>query len=526
MFAMHEHGRGLAIALLGMVVVARSLITFGQSVPVRPVGQANPKDIPPTPYISRAEDCVKCHSHPEDWKQEEVICRMNESLTWWREDKHRKAFESLIIPDSRARAIGTRLGIDVTTHRACLACHSVIDWTTGDPNAPGAKDPIPMLGFDRASNGVSCVACHGAFREWVLEHQLYRDPSWRKHSRQDKERLKGMLDLWDPVTRAAKCVSCHVGKSNEDKVLTHAMYAAGHPQLPGIEVFTFSQAMPRHWEYLGEKLKQRGNMKPEVQQATKNNFDLGRLEHTEMVAVSGIVVFRESLTLLVAQADLKGKANPSWPELSSFDCSACHHDLKAPGWRQARAVGGTHGRPTLPSWPTALVRIGVVAADPKKAPLRLKEFESKLRDLQTAITSKPFGDSVMTLAAANVLIAWANPIVADLSRVKIDRPLALELLDRTLEEAQRRKPDFDTARQLHWAYRAIYEELEPKVDPHAPVPALLSAIDTEFSFGLPSAGLQEPIEKTIASRLKASAVYDPDKFLVRFLKLRSQPQLK
>jgi hypothetical protein len=238
------------------------------------------------------------------------------------------------------------------------------------------------------------------------------------------------------------------------------------------------------------------------------------------------VLFRETLTLLVAQTDLKEKADPSWPELSSFDCSACHHDLKAPGWRQARAVGGTPGRPTVPSWPTALVRLGVVAADPKMAPLRLQEFESKLRDLQKAITAKPFGDSVMTLAAANVLIAWANPIIADLSRVKIDRRSALELLDRTIEEAQWRKPDFDTARQLYWAYRAIYEELEPNVDPQAPVPALVSGIDAEFSFGLPSAGLQEPIEKTIASRLKAGADYDPDKFMARFLKLPNQAHLK
>ncbi len=363
---MHRHRRGIAVVVLGLLTLASGLMTFGQPGPVRPARDANPKDIPPSPYISRAEDCIKCHSHPEDWKQEDVICRMNESLIWWREDKHRKAFESFIIPHSRAQEIGTRLGIDVTTHRACLACHSVMDWTTGDPNVPGAKDPIPMPGFDRGSNGVSCVACHGAFKEWVLEHQLYRDPSWRKLGRQDKERLKGMLDLWNPVTRAAKCLSCHVGKADEDKVLTHAMYAAGHPPLPGIEVFTFSQATPRHWEYSGEKLERLGNMKPEVQKAIKRTFDLERLEHTELVAVSAIVLFRESLTLLVAQTDLKGKASPSWPELSSFDCLACHHDLKAPAWRQARAVDGTPGRPTLPSWPTALVRLGVVAADPKR----------------------------------------------------------------------------------------------------------------------------------------------------------------
>ena len=444
---------------------------------------------------------------------------MNESLIWWREDKHRKAFESFLVPNSRAREIGTRLGIDVTTHRACLACHSIIDWKTGDPNGPGAKDPIPMPGLDRGSNGVSCVACHGAFKEWGVEHQLYRDPSWRKHSRKDKELLKGMLDLWNPVTRAANCMSCHVGKADEDKVLTHAMYAAGHPPLPGIEVFTFSQAMPRHGEFLGEKLSRLGNKKPEVQKAIKRNFDLGRLEHTELVAASGPVLLRETLSLLVAQADPQGKTKSPWPDFASFDCSACHHDLKTPGWRQARAGGGTPGRPPVPSWPTALVRLGVLAADPREAPMRLQEFELKLRNLQNAVTVKPFGDSVMTLAAANALIAWADPIIADLSQVKIDRASAFGLLDRTIEEAQCSKPDYDTARQLFWAYRVIFEELEPKVDPKAPVHVLLSGIDAEFAFGLPSAGMQEPIEKTLSYRLKAIANYDPDKFLAFFLKL-------
>ncbi len=110
--------------------------------------------------------------------------------------------------------------------------------------------------------------------------------------------------------------------------------------------------------------------------------------------------------------------------------------------------------------------------------------------------------------------------------MKIDRPRAHELLDRTIEEAQWRKPDFDTARQLYWAYRAIYEELEPKPDPQAPVPALLSGIDAEFSFGLPSAVLREPIDKSIASRLKAGADYDPNKFMARFLKLPNQAHSK
>jgi hypothetical protein len=519
MFTRQAQLRGAASVILGLVLSVQSLIAIGQAVPAAPSGNQPPKEPPPTPYITTAEDCFICHSHPKDYEEAQVICRMNESLTWKGIDKHAKAFESFLTENSRAQDIGKRLGIDVTKHRPCLACHSVIDWQKDTPNAPAGKDPIPMPGFDRRLNGVSCVACHGAFSEWTLQHQQYRRPAWRNLSRQEKQGLKGMLDLWNPVTRAAKCVSCHVGKSSEDKVITHQMYAAGHPPLPGIEVFTFSNAMPRHWEYLGEKLNRIKNKKPEVRKAIERNFNRGRLEKTELVAASGLVLLREWLDRFTAQTDARAGANLPWPDYANFDCSACHHDLATPGWRQSRGKSGPVGRPLAPIWPSALVELGVVAANPAQAATRLKEFDQKLHKLEEAISVRPFGDKDQSAAAATALICWAEPIVAELTNARIDCAAALGLLDRILQVAQSKKPDYDAARQLYWAYRAIYEELEPKVDPKAPIPALLAAIDVEFAFGLPSAGQQELIENTLARRLKASASFDPDKFLARFLKL-------
>ena len=64
-----------------------------------------------------------------------------------------------------------------------------------------------------------------------------------------------MTDLWDPIVRVRTCVSCHVGNVEQGKVLTHAMYAAGHPPLPGIEASTFAAAMPNHWKPLSQKRK-------------------------------------------------------------------------------------------------------------------------------------------------------------------------------------------------------------------------------------------------------------------------------
>ena len=103
-----------------------------------------------------------------------------------------------------------------------------------------------------------------------------------------------MTDLWDPVRRSEICTSCHIGNYKEKKVITHAMYAAGHPPLPGFEAATFSEFQPRHWQYLGEKEKsQRSRLRP---------FDASNLERRLLVAISGPIVLRESMRLFAEQA--------------------------------------------------------------------------------------------------------------------------------------------------------------------------------------------------------------------------------
>ncbi len=42
-------------------------------------------------------------------------------------------------------------------------------------------------------------------------------------------------------------MSCHVGNATQGKVVTHPMFAAGHPPLPPIEVASFSKNEPQHW---------------------------------------------------------------------------------------------------------------------------------------------------------------------------------------------------------------------------------------------------------------------------------------
>ena len=76
----------------------------------------------------------------------------------------------------------------------------------------------------------------------------------------------------DPVRRTELCLSCHLGSTSENKMVTHAMYAAGHPPLPGFEMetlrflFTTSFYPPysiggdaTHVKYLAEELAREGH---------------------------------------------------------------------------------------------------------------------------------------------------------------------------------------------------------------------------------------------------------------------------
>jgi hypothetical protein len=375
---------------------------------------------------------------------------------------------------------------------------------------------------DLRQEGVGCVACHGASRDWIRDHTDFDNPQWRQLSRQQKEQRFGMVDLWDPVTRAKKCASCHIGSVAEGKILTHAMYAAGHPALPGLEVLTFCKAMPHHWEFLRDKQERLSTKKPAVQESLKRTLPLGQFDQSALVAVSGLVTLRESLDLILHQAEQGGsleEPKTAWPDYARFDCQACHHDLKLPSWRQARGFQGAPGRPPLPEWPTTLVAISLDIADHDRAPAHFDEFRHRLAALHTALTIQPFGDKARILATTEKLVAWLDDRLAELRNKRVDRATALRAREQLSQAGQSAILDYDSARQLYWAYRNIHEELEPKPRAGDAITAILDRLDKDFGFALPSARVQEPIEKTLATRLRSVSSFDPFAFQDRWAEL-------
>jgi hypothetical protein len=470
----------------------------------------------PTRLYFGAIVCADCHETPKKSEPEPVLCRCNEFKVWDQQDKHKSAFVAL--RSERARRMGELLSFkDATTEKSCLGCHGV---DIRDPNVKVDKT-------FKVEEGVTCVACHGAYFDWVDVHgsRLQRE-KWRALSREQKQKDYGMTDLWNPATRARTCAACHIGDSEQGKVVTHAMYAAGHPPLPGFEVSAFSDAMPRHWQYLHEK-------KPQVQKLLDHDPD--EHERTKLVVIGGVVEFQEAMMLLATQADTQAGANSaenrmlprnlaisatspvrsgtgrsSGLDLAQFDCYACHHDLKQPGWRQERGFAGRPGRPSFRQWPLALVKLALYQAGQER---RLPEFEKKLGALYTAFDAQPFGRLDEAARAARTLAEWSKELEASLGNkdVRYHQEAALGLLGHLCSLSAAETPDYDTARQIAWAFETIYYELDRKPVNDAAFREKFKALDKELKLALPS-GQDHQILTELPQALRTIGEYDPSKF--------------
>ncbi len=488
---------GSIIALIGsLALVAMARLGWGDE----PAATTQPAL---KPFIYGARACASCHdlqNRRNDTKEELAnwICRMDEFPIYNSKDKHKLAYQALT--GARGRRMGELLKADVTRIDACLACHSVPD------------RGIERQQYTPESDGVTCVACHGAHEEWVEKHQS-GSKAWRSLDRERKERLYGMTDLWSPARRAETCASCHIGNHAQGKLLTHAMYAAGHPPLPSFETASFSEAEPRHWQYLGEKTPAR--LKRLMPDADPRN-----LERTQLVAISALVELRESMKLIADQAgaDKPITLGAAWPDYARFDCNACHHELQAKdgaSWRQVRHQGGSPGRPSYPDWPLTLARIAV-HADRSQAPGRQEGLDQALGPFRLDLRKRPLGDPATLVPAARSIAQWADGAVKSLEHTTFDARTARSFLDRLCGLAAQAAPDYDSARQIAWAFQIIYHEITPERERDPAIEKAIAGLTAELALDLPPAQTQTPIETTLASRLKKAGDFDPRSFQTAF----------
>ncbi|MBY0526759.1 MAG: hypothetical protein K2R98_25430 [Gemmataceae bacterium] len=427
-----------------------------------------------------AEACIRCHTEGPGGSDDENFVLLTEYTTWRTQDKH--SFAYLVLKGARGQRMGELLQTDVSKDVACLSCHAM--------NTPHQDSSFDMR------DGVGCDGCHGPAQDWIGPHQTRE---WRLKSPAEKEQL-GMRNLRDPSVRTALCVSCHVGDPANGKVVTHAMYAAGHPPLPNFEAATFSRNMPQHWRdrrdvpFLKDSPAKMGNLVVNAEQVRKNyHMNVADFAQSQLAVASSVVGLRGSMTAVVGRSDLKlGDERVRWPELTlkgfadlklpdlwpqvamaQSDCYACHHELQRPSWRQLRGYSGPPGRPQLRPWPMTLLKQGLGLDESRP------EFEKHLADLHAACNVTPFGEPAKVADAAQTLEKWTQGRLDVLKLVdaKFDRR---ELLTRLCTLGPKDFPDYDSARQIVAAIHVIYTEWDTKPEGAVEFAKVLSELEQEF----------------------------------------------
>lgn len=427
----------LPVVVLGSVVLT-SLRTSAQPV--------NNQTRKPSPLFVGMAECARCHREPNKDEPAPLLCRCNEVQIWETQDKHRIAH--LVLRNDRSVQMGKLLGIeDPSSDKRCVTCHGVII----------ADEKLRHRSFppERAiQEGVTCVVCHGAYKDWIDLHGGIDRETWRTFPRQRKEEEFGMNDLWDPVRRAQLCVSCHVGDPAQGRLVTHAMYAAGHPLLPAFELVAYSDAMPRHWQYLSEK--------PDyIRALLEITDDQARFERTRTALFGALVAFRQSQQILlqVTSSFESQQSLAAWPDFLHFDCYGCHRPLRRDHWRSDSAYAKLHsGRPGWRSWPAQILAIRP-ALPPSTQPLHDNDPCLTLHD---AFRATLFGDPRAIHSTASTNLRHCDQLLAALKSTRMNNALLIQFLSALSDPKTVPAADFDSARHRLWLLKALYHEVHPK----------------------------------------------------------------
>ncbi|MCA9072096.1 MAG: hypothetical protein KDA84_24375, partial [Planctomycetaceae bacterium] len=415
-------------------------------------------------------------------KQDDNWVLLNEFTTWNEADKHHGSY--VVLLQEKSQQMAKVMGVvdengKSMIHRdtRCIACHSGIPIREleMDPDHDGLITEA-MVNKAELNRGVSCQGCHGTAEGidqdtlgWDTEH--ISKWKWRFLDPHTKAEKFNYYDVRSPVSRTRMCLSCHVGNVREGRVVTHEMYAAGHPPLPGFEVETFSVQEPQHWRNFHQKSP---NIRKEFLEKTKDwrdtDYRADDLHNTKDLLVGALVNLSEMITLTTDLADPKvsipfgnerwasGKKG-DWPELSSFSCYACHHDLEDRGWRIQRTPVGVPGRPPLHEWPFLLAEYAVKVTNKGAASNLLQDMEK----VKLAAVDGPFGNQPELISQGRKLAKDLREYAKGLEDMPLPRTEAPQMLGQLVELVQNAQRDnlmldYDSARQVVWAMRVIYED--------------------------------------------------------------------
>ena len=534
-----------SITVITMLVsLAFGSITLGQTAsrdedPVRQAWEKNPEVMV----------CDQCHYAPQTaglQKLDTAYSRQNELSFWLANDKHaiaRRRVQPLTEDEVRVEAkklleqlkplrdkvnlretilgwLGTsntlsrricdNLGYEVNNpsdtrfRDNCLTCHG------------GYRNDIPTdaVHFSAGQPGISCTHCHqdGINETWVGLHGLRnKREQWRLSQPAQKQTL-GMRDLTTTSKQADLCFDCHIGNRKQNQFVTHAMYAAGHPPLPSIELQTFCQQMPQHWRSAGEV----GN---DVSEPVKSQFFLSNYPgitspdetcwDTRKIMIGALAARKKNLDLLIDSSEMN-----RWADYSLYDCSACHHELRSESRRQARGYHSAPGRPRQHEWANLqLMHASRFLSDNETTIVQLE------RQLKDSFSAQPFGDERRVVDHALALRTQIEQAIEQGEKRPIDHQTARQFLHLLASTPVDQIITYDSARQVVWAMQAISSELQSKGHGLTPnIEQLIAQLDqptigdgnTGIATQLPSGRTQFIYEQGLKEDLERRAAFDPD----------------
>jgi hypothetical protein len=426
-------------------------------------------------FIFDGRNCSLCHEKPSESAIKygaPSTVRFTEWTHWEGKDKHTTAFKML--SGERGQRMGQLLGKDVLKSEAgCIQCHT----ENVDESRWSKECFLPDGSNDCQLHGVACQACHGAAESWVQIH--WREP-WKTMTAVEKQ-ATGFVLLEDSSTRAEKCLSCHLGSAAQSRVITHEMYAAGHPPLSGFEMESFADKMPRHWRYQNEK-----------QAGGKFQF-----ERTRGVLVGSVVALRMAIQL----AD---DGSEHGPDLARLECFSCHHELRTPSWRQEGHAERSPGRPRLDLGCLPLLQATTQMA---RGDSGVSEFNKLIERSRQPFQQNIFGDPAAISALRREVDAWIVNMEKQLAAMPLDQAQVREVLQTLLEVASDGKHDYDTARQLTGAIIVIADELHRSGVRDAWLTELLGQLRkwSETGFAL-AANEDKQVEDRLQDQLEARAL--------------------
>ena len=445
--------------------------------------------------------CYRCHEQPSQFDRNTGVTsfiELTEAKDWTTKDKHGSALIN-ITDTPLGKQMLTRLKIDAAEieHQAqCTSCHSNQHWVEKHDDYAGLPDNI--IGRE---SGVTCESCHGPSTQWDLEHS---DSRWRLIDPLVKAQ-HGMTDLRNPVVRAETCFSCHIGNAEQEKVVTHEMYAAGHPPLPSVELDAFIDQMPAHWHSINNK--QDFVHRERYLELNRYVQNSGKLDE---IVLNALVAYRTSLQLIVS---INAKSDEyAWPELGVYDCYGCHHELKNPSWRGQTLPGVVPGRPQFHLWPTTLIALDDASNE------SLQTAGSQLRD---NLNKHPFGNAKSISDDIGPLIA---ALTASIDKKLATRAMALATMIDPLPSAKTdakqaitalcklaaKQPDsFESARQIAWAIQSVYRDSQ--LPENIAVTSALEQLSKQLMLEFP-AGPSLPTSTNQQSSQIAVSQYEPSEF--------------